>query len=142
MTERYDEKVNVFVYGSLKRGEALYFFEPLMRLRLGVQPARLRDGALYDLGPYPGVVLQAGVGTVLGEIHRFRNLQRTLKILDLLEGYHGEGHPENLYRRVQVKAELVSGEEIPCWLYEYVGPLGSDPQRLHEGIWEGQGAEL
>jgi hypothetical protein len=53
-----------------------------------------------------------------------------------LEGYYGDGDPENLYRRVPGRAELLDGTaSVSCWLYEYLGPL-LEARLLHEGVWE------
>ncbi|MFP3871221.1 MAG: gamma-glutamylcyclotransferase [Syntrophobacteria bacterium] len=129
-----EETVEVFFYGSLKRGRELYFLEPLMELRLEVQPARIQGALLYDLGPYPGMVLRPDGGTVTGEVHRFRLPKETLAVLDEIEAYWGEGDPDNLYRRVRGNAEVAGGRLIPCWLYEYVGPM-EHARLLENGIW-------
>ena len=132
-----DEIGHVFVYGSLKRGEPLYLLEDLMDLRLEVLPARVQGARLYNLGPFPGMILESNAGVVMGEIHRFRQMKTVLEILDEVEEYYGEGDSNNLYRRVQHEAELLDEvRTITCWLYEYVGPLDG-AQLLEGGIWEG-----
>ncbi len=63
-----DEPDHIVFYGSLRRGEANFERLGLGR-RLGfVRPARI-DGALYDLGDYPGLVIEAR-GQVQGELYR------------------------------------------------------------------------
>jgi gamma-glutamylcyclotransferase (GGCT)/AIG2-like uncharacterized protein YtfP len=127
----------VFVYGSLKRGKPLYLLEELVDLRLEVLPARVQGAVLYDLGPFPGMILQANGGAVLGEVHRFCHLKTVLGILDEVEEYHGEGDPNNLYRRVEHEAELLNEEgSVACWLYEYVGPL-DEAEPIESGLWNG-----
>lgn len=132
-----DQIGNIFVYGSLKRDEPLYFLKEIVDLRLDVQPARIVGAVLYDLGPFPGMILKPGRGAVLGEVHRFRHLKTVLEVLDLVEDYHGEENPDNLYRRVHHKAELINGAGfVPCWLYEYVGPV-EGAELIECGVWHG-----
>ena len=134
----HGEIEHVFVYGSLKRGQPLYFLEGLEDLRLEVLPARMQGGLLYDLGPFPGMILKCSGGVVMGEVHRFRQIEVVLDILDEVEEYYGEGDPNNLYRRVEHDAELLNEEGfIPCWVYEYVGPLG-EAEFIETGVWEGE----
>ena len=128
---------HVFVYGSLKQGEPLYLLDGIKDLRLGVLPARMRGGSLYDLGLFPGMILKSNGGVVMGEVQRFRQIETVLGILDEVEEYYGEGDPNNLYRRVEHEAELLNGEGfISCWVYEYVGPL-DDAELIENGVWQG-----
>ena len=133
-----DDKLgNVFVYGSLKRGQPLYSLEGLEDLRLEVLPARMQGGLLYNLGPFPGMILKSNGGAVRGEVHRFRQIEKVLDILDEVEEYYGEGDPNNLYRRLEQDAEFLNGEgSITCWVYEYVGPL-EGASLIENGIWHG-----
>ncbi len=132
---------HVFVYGSLKRGESLYLLEPLGDLRLEVVPAKVQPAVLYDLGPFPGIVLESNGGVVMGEVHRFHQLTAVLEILDEIEEYYGEGDPHNLYRRVEHEAELLNETGlVTCWLYEYVGPM-EGASLIESGVWHGTGVE-
>ena len=132
-----DQMGHVFVYGSLKQGEPLYLLDGIKDLRLGVLPARMQGGSLYDLGLFPGMILKSNGGVVMGEVQRFRQIETVLGILDEVEEYYGEGDPNNLYRRVEHEAELLNGEGfINCWVYEYVGPL-DDAELIENGVWQG-----
>ena len=138
MKAAHTDKVgNIFVYGSLKRGQSLYFLEGIKDLRLEVLPARVQGGLLYNFGPFPGMILKSEGGAVMGEIHRFRQIEAVLTILDEVEEYFGDGNPNNLYRRVEHEAELLNGEGfITCWVYEYVGPL-EGASLIENGVWDG-----
>ncbi len=132
-----DQIEHVFVYGSLKRDESLYSLEPLVNLRLEIFPARIRSALLYDLGPFPGVVLKTEGGVVFGEVHRFRQIKAVLEILDEVEEYYGDANPHNLYRRVEYEAEFLNGIGFAtCWLYEYAGPL-EGASLIKGGVWNG-----
>jgi gamma-glutamylcyclotransferase (GGCT)/AIG2-like uncharacterized protein YtfP len=127
----------IFFYGSLKQGEPLYFLEGIEDLRIEVFPARMQGGLLYDLGLFPGMILQSNGGLVVGEVHCFRQIEKVLEILDQVEEYYGEDDPNNLYRRVEHEAELLNGEGlITCWVYEYVGPL-DEALFIESGDWQG-----
>jgi gamma-glutamylcyclotransferase (GGCT)/AIG2-like uncharacterized protein YtfP len=127
----------VFFYGSFKQGGPLYFLEGIKDLRLDIFPARIQGGLLYNLGLFPGMILKPNGGVVMGEVHRFRQMETVLGILDEVEEYHGEGDPNNLYRRVEHEAELLTGGgSVSCWLYEYVGPL-EGAELIASGMWNG-----
>ena len=131
----------VFFYGSLKQGEPLYFLEGIRDLRLEVYPARMQGGLLYNLGLFPGMILKSDGGVVMGEVHRFRQIETVLGILDEVEEYYGDGDPNNLYRRVEHEVELLNREGfITCWVYEYVGPL-EGASLIKNGVWHGIGAQ-
>ncbi|MGD8370272.1 MAG: gamma-glutamylcyclotransferase [Syntrophobacterales bacterium] len=131
----HDNSGYVFVYGSLKRGEPLYFLEDIQDFRLEVLPAKVRGGLLYNLGLFPGMILKSNGGAVMGEVHRFLKIETVLGILDQVEEYYGEEDPHNLYRRVKYRAELLDGGgSVSCWLYEYVGPL-EGAELIESGVW-------
>lgn len=131
----HDNIGHVFFYGSLKHGQPLYFLEGVKDLRLEVLPARMQGGLLYNLGLFPGMILKSDSGVVMGEVHRFRQMETVLGILDEVEEYYGEGNTNNLYRRVQHEAELLNGEGfITCWVYEYVGPM-DEAEFIESGVW-------
>ena len=90
--------VDIFVYGTLKRGECRQDCWPHQPVR--VQEAFVR-GLLYDLGPYPALI--AGDDWVLGEVWTIAAADRlrTLDVLDKIEGYAPDGK-HNLYDRVEV----------------------------------------
>jgi gamma-glutamylcyclotransferase (GGCT)/AIG2-like uncharacterized protein YtfP len=120
----------VFVYGTLKRGfsRSLAF----AGLRRRAEAADL-EGMLYDLGTYPGLKLE-GDDLIQGEIHLFDDIGRVLRVLDLIEGYRGEGHPGNLFRRTLVTARDRRGRRRSCWAYVYCGPT-LESQRIIPGVW-------
>lgn len=106
----------VFVYGTLRRGEVndINRLQPAPRY-LGA--ARIR-GSLYDLGPYPGVVL-GGAGWVQGEVYALTpELERQLDLIEEVAPV-----PSGEYARRHVAVE-VAGQRLPCLVYEI------DPQRV------------
>ena len=101
---------HVFVYGTLRRGgrNDIARFRPPPRF---VAEARLR-GTLYDLGSYPGAVLDGG-GPLVGEVYA---ITPALELqLDELEEVRPDGSGEYIKREVRVE---VAGREIDCLIYE------------------------
>jgi gamma-glutamylcyclotransferase (GGCT)/AIG2-like uncharacterized protein YtfP len=106
----------VFVYGTLRRGQVndIHRLQPAPRY-LGA--ARIR-GTLYDLGPYPGVIL-GGAGWVQGEVYAVTPV--TEGQLDVIEEVAPV--PSGEYARRIVAVE-VAGQRLHCLAYEI------DPQRV------------
>ena len=152
-------RLNVFVYGTLKRGQRNH--ERFCGNLASVQEAIVR-GRLYEL-PYgfPGLVvpeadmLSAGttdyladtetghskkVGplekplgpTVRGELLTFDDPEKRLPALDDLEGFRpGE---KSLYERVLIPVTLSeTGAAIPAWTYVVEEP--SSGLYLPDGYW-------
>lgn len=109
--------LHVFVYGTLRRGEA----NDITRLRPAPRylgQARM-SGVLYDLGPYPGLVL-GGADPVLGEVYAMPpELERQLDVIEEVAPV-----PSGEYTRRQVELVL-DGRPLRCLVYEI------DPQRVH-----------
>lgn len=107
---------HVFVYGTLRRGEA----NDINRLRPSPRylgPARIR-GTLYDLGPYPGVIL-GGAGRVWGEIYAITpELERQLDVIEEVAPV-----PSGEYARRHIVV-AIDGQLVDCLVYEI------DPQRV------------
>jgi gamma-glutamylcyclotransferase (GGCT)/AIG2-like uncharacterized protein YtfP len=117
---------SLFVYGSLKRGF----------LREGAWPHRplqVRSGSilakLFDLGPYPAVILSNPSDSpdadslddcVLGEVWTIapEHLAETLQVLDQVEGFVLDRH-DNEYVRKVVEVTLDGGERVQAFVYEY-----------------------
>ncbi|MCG3722230.1 gamma-glutamylcyclotransferase family protein [Vibrio cincinnatiensis] len=80
----------VFVYGTLRQGEANhYYLEESPLLGSWVTPP---EYALHDLGPYPG--LSAGHQSIHGEVYQVDD--STLAKLDILEDVPVEYRRESL----------------------------------------------
>lgn len=115
----------VFVYGSLRRGNA-----GAMPVRFPeatyVSEGRVR-GSLYDLGEYPGLVLDGEASFVTGEVYEVDD--DTLNRLDKFE-------LTSDYSRRQVEVEH-GLERTDCWIYvsERDGEFFSDCELIATGDW-------
>src|SRR5436190_18383391 len=75
----------LFVYGTLRTGLRPNEVAPLLSAIKLVGSATVR-GRLYDLGEYPGVVLEEGCGLVIGELLEMSVSPTPLSALDSYEG--------------------------------------------------------
>jgi gamma-glutamylcyclotransferase (GGCT)/AIG2-like uncharacterized protein YtfP len=82
-----------------------------------IGPATVR-GRLYDLGEYPGLVLEQGAAVVKGQLLQIPN-QQILEQLDRYEACPLPDSPQGLFRRVKTTASEYSGQASVCWVYVY-----------------------
>ncbi len=87
---------------------------------------------LYDLGRYPGLVLEAGSDSwVSGIVLALPDEGSVLRVLD---GYEGAE-----FHRTECEAVLESGRRLRCWVYEFRGnPRGAS--LVVSGEWSGPGS--
>ena len=104
----------VFVYGTLRRGGVRAMPDLFPEAKF-IGQAKVR-GNLYDLGTYPGLLLDESDSLVVGEVYEVDD--ETLGKLDEIEA-------SSLYRRKQVEVSL-AGRKVTCWVYV-------DNSRLYPG---------
>ena len=106
----------LFVYGTLRRGGA----NDITRMRPAPRPLGVATiaGRLYDLGAYPGLMLDRAGGSVRGELYRIEPaLERQL---DRLEGVSDPPQPGDEYfkRSIPVHPVQMEGRALDCVVYE------------------------
>jgi gamma-glutamylcyclotransferase (GGCT)/AIG2-like uncharacterized protein YtfP len=117
--------ISVFVYGTLLVGESNHSVAaPYL---LSVQPGMI-FGRLYDVGPYPALVLTDEEHQVAGEW--LEVTVEGLQAMDVLEGYHGPD-ASNEYDRVWVRD--VNGLR-EGWVY--VWPNVSGLKEINGSSWK------
>ena len=112
----------LFVYGSLMRP-----FESSMRRFLEDNSIFTGEGQvfgiLYDLGRYPGLVLDASADRqVTGHIFKLESALKILQVLDKYEGIDPLHPTQGEYRREQRTVQLPT-VGINCWMYLYNLPV-------------------
>ncbi|MGF7057767.1 gamma-glutamylcyclotransferase family protein [Brassicibacter mesophilus] len=113
-------KKKLFIYGSLIEG----FFNYDIYLKgkvLESESARIK-GELYHLNGerYPALI--DGDDYVYGEFIQVDDYEETLKALDEMEHYYGEGNEYNEYNRVLKEIEVLTDnrkEEAYVYMYNY-----------------------
>jgi gamma-glutamylcyclotransferase (GGCT)/AIG2-like uncharacterized protein YtfP len=128
------EMINVFVYGTLRRGGGNH--QLIAEYVQSVHEAMVK-GMLFHL-PYGYPAMVDGRGTVRGEILELSNPETALTILDELEGYHGPGQ-SNEYERITVTAVTADGNKYTCYTYVYPEEqrewLEQNAQPIFGGDW-------
>ena len=123
---------HVFVYGTLRQGEArdINRLLPAPR-RLGT--ARVA-GVLYHLGEYPGLLLGAAgsTGSVQGEVYEISaELERLLdEIEEVLPLQSGE-----YCKREQLVRVDETGDDVLCIVYEIAADRLSGMRIMADGDW-------
>ena len=124
----------LFVYGTLRPDAPHPNLSTLTRHFRPVGPATVR-GRLYDLGSYPGLVLDAAGGDVRGHLVAVPTDDPSVwRRLDDYEGCRPDDPPAGLYQRVRCHARRPDGTELECWVYVF--NRGTQTARLIEsGCW-------
>lgn len=133
------QKLPVFVYGTLRQNQSNYAIYLEGQISASY-PAHLKHGKLYHFGSYPGLLLSADGGKVIGELMYLdeTNYDQILANLDILEGCE-----EGLYERITAQVFLnESAETRTAWVYIIGQPLHNQCVRLIEsGDWLQEPAE-
>lgn len=108
---------HVFVYGTLRRGDV----RDITRLRPAPQFVGMASvaGVLYDLGPYPGVVL-GGSARVTGEVYAISaELERQLDLIEeVWPQQTGEYRKQVVRVRPGQPKASSAAVELDCLVYE------------------------
>lgn len=114
----------LFAYGTLQPGFAP---EPMAALVARLTPVGegFVRGLLYDLGEYPGAVLDARSDSrIFGTVLRLPDDGSVLAELDAYEGFAPDCPAASLFVRVVGAVELSTGSAAECWIYLYNRDVG------------------
>jgi len=116
----------LFAYGTLQSGLAPAEIALVMaRLRLAGEGFLF--GRLYDLGNYPGAVIDpASAWLVYGTVYELPEDDEILQRLDAYEGSE--------YVRIVQLVTLAAGGVLRCWVYDYRG-RPSEERSIESGRW-------
>lgn len=120
-------KEYLFVYGTL-----LEDFAPkeiaAAQEQLKYVGAGFINGRLYDLGEYPGAVLEPdGRNKVFGKIYELPSDAKILKALDEYEEFFPRKRRQSLFIRKQTSVGRTNKKPIKAWVYEYNRDVRSSP---------------
>jgi len=77
-------------------------------------------GTLYDLGGYPGAVLDPHAETIIhGVIYNLPGDPALLAQLDEYEEFDPDSPGESLFRRILHPVTMANNGALPCWIYVY-----------------------
>jgi gamma-glutamylcyclotransferase (GGCT)/AIG2-like uncharacterized protein YtfP len=109
----------LFVYGTLLPGRAPAEIAPTVRRFRAVGDGFVR-GRLYDLGEYPGVVLDETGEEIAGKIFRLPEEPEVLKRLDAYEEFDATQPEASLFVRKEWPVTRRDGNrKLVCWVYVY-----------------------
>ena len=113
----------VFVYGTLRRGgvRSMSIRFPGAKFIAAAEVS----GGLYDLGAYPGLLLDESNSSVVGEVYEVDD--EILTRLDEIEA-------SSYYWREQVEISL-GAHRRKCWIYAPDPALYSDRTLITSGDW-------
>lgn len=115
----------LFAYGTLCPPFAPVEISSAVRRLRPVGPGVMR-GKLYDLGEYPGAVLDPKASSsISGELFQLPADPGILRQLDLYEGFNPQDPQQSLFVRQLRTATTSGGRRVRCWVYEYNGDPGS-----------------
>lgn len=120
------EHQTLFVYGTLRPALSHEIYR-LLASHLRVIGVGRIHGKLFDLGAYPGLVLDPRAGWVVGELIKLTtNWHHVIEQLDAYEGCGaGDSEPQE-FRRELVEVVDASGGSLRAWVYL----LNHDPGEL------------
>lgn len=115
------KRINLFVYGSLREG--FFNYDKYLANRvIEKKEAKLENMNLYHM-PYKGYpAITIGKDVVRGEIMVLREdcYEETMNAMDAMEGFMGEGNPDNEYHKVILEVEdLHTAQKEKCFVYFY-----------------------
>lgn len=120
-------KQYLFVYGTLLPEAGTNPMSETIR-RLNPLGKGTIQGRLYDLGDYPGAILDSSShSTVAGLVYELPDDRLVLQALDSYEGFAPDDHDGSLFVRTRKTAILEDGRRIHCWVYVYNRDPGTAP---------------
>jgi len=116
------EREYLFVYGTLKRSIANPVGS-MMRVHANYRAEAVIAGRIYDLGPYPGIIIEDCGAAVYGELYEIVHPNALLALLDAYEGC-GSGDPfPHEFVRVEATVRDTDGIDYRAWVYAYQGQV-------------------
>ncbi len=109
----------LFVYGTLQTGLAPAEIAHVVEALKPVADATV-PGLLYDLGEYPGAILDpSSKQTISGMVLQLPDDPRILAQIDQYEGFDPSSSDTSLFVRILESVVLESGRKLECWIYVY-----------------------
>jgi gamma-glutamylcyclotransferase (GGCT)/AIG2-like uncharacterized protein YtfP len=110
---------HLFVYGTLKAGLAPSEMSLIVEKLRPIANATVR-GLLYDLGEYPGAILNPdSERNITGLVLELPDDPDVLVQLDQYEQFDPDSPHTSLFLRVRTSALLETGRTLECWVYVY-----------------------
>ena len=110
---------HLFVCGTLLSGLAPDEVAGIMGRMRRIGAASV-PGRLYDLGDYPGAILDPDCDTkIIGEVFQLPDDGAALAALDAYEGIDPQDSDGGAFVRRKAEITLEGGANLQCWIYVY-----------------------
>jgi gamma-glutamylcyclotransferase (GGCT)/AIG2-like uncharacterized protein YtfP len=117
----------LFLYGTLMPNEADDEVADVIKRLRRVGAAYVR-GRLYNLGEYPGGVIDLSANTsIRGELVELPAEKAVLDALDKYEEFDPSRPQKSLFVRKRTKIKLANGRNVQGWMYVYNRNPGKAP---------------
>lgn len=117
----------LFIYGTLLPSEADDEIARIVKRLRRIGAAHVR-GRLYNLGEYPGGVIDLSANTTIrGELVELPADKAILDALDRYEEFDPSRPQESLFVRKKAKISLANGRKVEGWMYVYNRNPGNAP---------------
>lgn len=117
----------LFVYGTLAEENVPQEIASTVK-KLKYVGEGFISGLLYDLGEYPGAVLDTRPSNkIFGRIYELPNDPGLLDQLDAYEEFDPENSAKSLFVRRQAPITRPNKKKVKGWVYEYNGAVRSRP---------------
>ena len=132
-------KEYLFVYGTLADGSPPREIANTVR-KLKYVGKGYVSGRLYDLGKYPGAILDTGARSrIFGKIYELPGDPKLLNRLDVYEEFDPERPHQSLFVRKQASINREDKRKIKGWTYEYNRDVRARPL-IHNGRYSKRAA--
>ena len=108
---------HLFLYGTLHPDRAPAEIAPAARRLQPIGRGTIR-ALLYNLGEYPGAILDPAAPPVPGEVFLVPDAA-TLSALDAYEDYRPGSPTDSLFLRTKTVVTFDDGSRKSCWVYVY-----------------------
>lgn len=109
----------LFLYGTLRPAKVSMEEARIVRRLRRVGSARV-FGRLYDLGEYPGAILDSSARTsIRGELFELPSDPDILSALDKYEEFDKDDGKKSLFVRQKTNVEVSDGRRLESWIYVY-----------------------
>ena len=107
----------LFIYGTLHPDRAPSEIAAAARRLTPIGTATIH-ARIYNLGEYPGAILDSTAPPIPGELFTLPDAE-ALAALDAYEDYRSTDPANSLFLRVETTATTPDGSLHPCWVYVY-----------------------
>ncbi|HUX27922.1 MAG TPA: gamma-glutamylcyclotransferase family protein [Terracidiphilus sp.] len=117
----------LFAYGTMQPGLAPAEIVPHLAKLVPIGEAFVH-GVLYDLGGYPGAILNpSSQQRIIGNVYQLPEDSSVLTELDAYEEFDPASPASSLFLRILHPVILATGGTLQCWVYVYNRDPGSAP---------------